>query len=140
MHMELDWETFQREMERLARKIDYMPDIVIGIVRGGVVPAEVLSSGLGVDPMYCLNVAKCGGERQVTTHILDDIPGANVLLVEDMLETGRSMKTTKQYLEDGKSANVRTACLYTMPISEFTPDYSLREVKGPVKFPWEPSL
>jgi hypoxanthine phosphoribosyltransferase len=75
--------------------------------------------------MYCLNVAKRGEERQVTTLIVDDLSGQNVLLVEDMLETARSMKAARSYLEKDKGANIKTACLYTMPNSEIAPDYFL---------------
>ena len=65
-----------------------------------------------------------------------DIAGKKVLVVEDMIESGKSLETAKSYLES-KGALVKTACLYTMPTSEMTPDYFLREVAGVVKFPWE---
>ena len=134
--MDLSWEAFEREIGELSGEIDYKPDAIAGIVRGGIIPARMLSSKLGVKQMYCLNVSKKGEERIVTTEIKDDLSGQEILLVEDMLETGRSMVIAKGYLE-GKGASVRTACLYTMPISEIKPDYFLREVEENMKFPWE---
>jgi hypoxanthine phosphoribosyltransferase len=67
---------------------------------------------------------------------LDDLVNKNVLLVEDMLETGKSLIAAKQYLES-KGARVKTACLYVMPISEIVPDFSLRQVEKVEKFFWE---
>jgi hypoxanthine phosphoribosyltransferase len=86
--------------------------------------------------MAALNVKKVDGKRVVTTEILDSLDGKQVLLVEDMLETGRSLVEAKSYLER-KGAVVTTTCLYTMPISELKPDFSLREVTEVVSFPWE---
>ncbi len=132
----MDWQTFESEIENLSKKIDYQPDIIIGITRGGIVPARLLSRDLDVKPMYCLTVRKVGEERKVVNDVLDDLVDKNILLVEDMLETGRSLIVAKQYLES-KGAKVKTACLYTMPISEIEPDFYLRQVKEVEKFPWE---
>jgi hypoxanthine phosphoribosyltransferase len=100
------------------------------------VPARLLARELGVKDMYCLTVKKRGDERHVTTDITDDISGKHVLLVEDMLESGKSLAMAREYLGD-KGASVKTACLYTMPATECKPDYSLREVDEVVEFPWE---
>lgn len=132
----MNWSQLESEIQELASQIKIKPDIVIGIVRGGLVPACLLSSKLGVKDMYCLTTKKVGEERKVMSEISEDIKEKNVLLVEDMLETGRSLIVAKEYLET-KGAKVKTACLYTMPISEIQPDYSLKEVPEPVQFPWE---
>ena len=130
------WDKLRGEVKELAGKIDYTPDSIVGIVRGGLVPAQLLSSELGVKDMYALTMKKVGEERNVTSDILEDISGKKVLLVEDMLETGRSLVVAKEYLEK-KGAEVKTACLYTMPMSEIKPDFSLKEVTAVVPFPWE---
>lgn len=132
----MNWETLEQDIARLAERIETRPDIIVGIVRGGLVPARLLSSRLGVKKIYCLSVEKDRGDRKVVTNILDSIQNKNVLLVEDVLETGRSLLIAKQYLES-KGATVKTACLYTMSVSEVAPDYSLRTIDSLIKFPWE---
>jgi len=52
-----------------------------------------------------------------------------------MIETGRALIEGKKYLE-ARGAIVKTACLYTMPNSEITPDYSLEEIPKVMDFPW----
>jgi len=42
----------------------------------------------------------------------------------------------KQCLES-LSAKVKTACLYTMPISEIIPEFYLKQVQEVERFPWE---
>lgn len=134
----MEWTQFEREIKKLAKKIkgDFLPDIIIGITRGGVVPARLLSRELNVKSMHGISVEKEGEERKVVTDILADIKGKKILLVEDMLETGRSLIVAKKYLEE-KEAEVKTACLYTMPQSEIKPEYFLSEVESTQKFPWE---
>lgn len=132
----MNWETLEKEVHELAQKVDYAPDCIVGIVRGGLIPARLLSSYLGVKDMFCLTVKKTEDGRTVTTDISADLQGKKLLLVEDMLETGKSLLVAKEYLEN-MGAEVKTVCLYTMPISEVTPDYSLRQVEEVVRFPWE---
>jgi hypoxanthine phosphoribosyltransferase len=132
----MTWNELQAEIKTLAAKVDFGPDIVVGIVRGGLVPARLLSRELGVKEMYALTVKKIGEERKVMSEILEDLHGKNILLVEDMLETGKSLIVAKEYLVS-KGAEVKTACLYTMPQSEIVPDFSLKQVSDVVHFPWE---
>ena len=132
----MTWKELEKEITTLSYKITTNPDIIIGIVRGGIIPARLLSSKLEVREMYCLTVKKIGNKRKVTSEIVDDLIGKKVLLIEDMLETGKSLTTAKLQLEE-KGAIVQTACLYIMPVSEIKPDYYLKKIKDITKFPWE---
>lgn len=129
----MNWETFEQEIAALAQKITTRPDIIVGISRGGVVPARLLSSRLAVPVMHCVSVEK---RKRVLTEILEDIRSKNILLVEDAIDTGRNLIMVKKYLEE-KGAVVHTACLYTSPRSETVPDYFLRKVDAIPEFPWE---
>lgn len=132
----MTWEELDKEITVLTSKIHDTPDIIIGIVRGGLIPARLLSSKLNVRDMYTLTVIKLGNKRKVTSEISEDLKGKKIILVEDVLETGRSLIVAKNYLET-KGAIVKTACLYTMPISELKPNYYVKEIKELVRFPWE---
>jgi len=35
----MTWQEFEEELNTLSQKIDFTPDIIVGIVRGGLVPA-----------------------------------------------------------------------------------------------------
>ena len=132
----MTWRQLREEIRSLAKKIDYRPDVIVGIVRGGLVPARLLSSELNVKDMYSLTIKKIKDQRKVMSDILEDMQGKHILLVEDMLETGNSLVAAKKYLE-GRGAVVKTACLYVMPISGYIPDFSLKEIQEIPIFPWE---
>lgn len=133
----MTWQQFEEEIHILSQKINASPpDIIVGIVRGGIIPARLLATHLDIKSMYCLTVEKQENERKVTTDITTDLKDKRILLVEDMLETGKSLSAAKEYLES-KGALVQTACLYIMPISEIEPDYYLKIVEKVEKYPWE---
>jgi len=132
----MNWNEFDQEIRGLGKIIDYIPDVVIGIARGGVVPAVLLSKYLKVKDMYVLKVRREGNDRRIMAETVPDVSHLKILLVEDMIETGKSLIIAKEYLES-KGAKVKTACLYTMPMSEIIPDYFLKEVPTPLPFPWE---
>ena len=132
----MNWEILEQEVKALADKIDYHPDLIVGISRGGIVPARLLIKYLEIKDLHCISVKKIGEERQVTTEINEDLKNKNILLVEDILETGRSLIKAKEYLET-KGTTIKTCCLYTMPIAEIKPDFYLKEIKEPESFPWE---
>ncbi|MBI5457718.1 phosphoribosyltransferase domain-containing protein [Candidatus Kaiserbacteria bacterium] len=132
----MDWKKFDKEIRSLAGRIDWKPDAVIGIVRGGVIPAMVLANSLKVKKFYIIKVRHVGEGRKVKGDFAPGVAGMKILLVEDMLETGKSLAAAKKYLEE-RGAEVKTACLYTMPRSEIRPDFSLKEVTNVVPFPWE---
>lgn len=133
----MTWQQFEEELHTLSQKIKTSPpDIIIGIIRGGVIPARLLATYLEIKHMYCLTVEKQENERKVTTDITTDLKDKRILLVEDMLETGKSLIAAKEYLES-KGAFVQTACLYIMPISKIEPNYYLRTIENVETFPWE---
>lgn len=132
----MNWAELDQEIRQLAQKIAEKPDIIVGVVRGGLVPARLLAARLNVKDMYAVTVKKVGDSRKVTSEISEEIEGKHILLVEDILETGKSLVVAKEYLES-KGASVKTACLYTMQQTEIVPDYFLNQISEVQKFPWE---
>ena len=132
----ITWDTFEREIKTLSKKITKKPGAIVAVVRGGLVPARLLARDLHVRDVYAITVRRVGDERKLTVDILEDIRGKHLLVVEDMIETGRGLMLAKEHLES-KGAIVKTACLYTMPKSEIIPDFYLRTIEEVVRFPWE---
>ena len=128
--------SFTSDTKRLGELIEYTPDCIIGIARGGVIPAVLLSKQLKVKDMYVLKVRVEGNKRRIMAEVFTDITNKKVLLVEDMLESGKTMIVLKEYLES-KGAEVKTACLYIMPHTEIKPEFCLKEISVVENFPWE---
>ena len=131
----MNWQEFDDETRKLAKKIDAAPDMIVGIARGGIIPATLLAKILKVKDMQTLNMQREGTGRHITATIFGDVSGKHVLLVEDMIETGESLIAGKRFLEE-RGAVVETCCLFIMPTSRLKPDYFLREIDTIAEFPW----
>ena len=137
----MNWWIFDQEIKDLSNKINYKPDVIVGIARGGIVPAVAISNYLNVQEMLVFKVLRMGKERKIFGQATTDLKGKQVLIVDDMLETGRGCLAIKKYLES-KGAIVKIACLYIMPETrvQITPNFFLKEVNQVMEFPWEQTL
>jgi uncharacterized protein len=138
MQMEkiIDEILLKEEVKKLASQIDFKPDMLVFIIRGGMIPARLLCTYLDLKDVYGITVKKEAGKRNVMVEILENLNRKKILLLEDCLETGRSLIEAKKYLED-KGATVKTAAIYTTPESEIVPDYFIKQLKLVPKFYWE---
>ena len=63
------------------------------------------------------------------------LEGRRVLLVDDVADSGRTLKLAVELLR-GRGADVRSVTIYTKPGSIEQPDYSWRETDLWIDFPW----
>lgn len=131
--------TYSQFLAKKIRESGFKPQGIIGIERGGVVPAGLLSIWFKVPPTS-LKVVKEGELRRVVHDPninWELISGKRIILAEDILETGRSAQAGLDFLRE-HGADVRLACFFTRPQTEIEPDYVLvRNVTIPITFPWE---
>jgi hypoxanthine phosphoribosyltransferase len=116
-------------------------DLVIGIARGGIPVAMVVSDRLGSKVDF-INVKSYTdvGERvkpRILTTIIERITEKRVLLVDDLVDGGETMETVTRYLETERPLVMKTAVLFTKPWSSFVPDFSLQTVDTWIVFPYE---
>lgn len=140
------WEDFGRSSRELAQLIadsGWIPDVVIAVARGGLIPAGAISYALGTKICGSLNVefysdvAETLPEPVVLPPLLDttSLRDRKVLVADDVADSGKTLELTVAILED-TGADVRTACLYAKPTTVFEPDYVLRHTGKWITFPW----
>ncbi len=142
----MDWVLFYSLSEEVARKIiesGYRADFMVGLARGGWVLSRVLCDFLAVKDLVSLKVEHWGvtatpdGTAQLKYPFEIDLTGRSVLVVDDITDTGDSMKITTDYVQTKNSAEVRTAVLRHITGSKFIPDYYGDEISWRwVIFPW----
>ncbi len=142
----MSWDDIQKQCETLAKTIKgdkVACDLIIGIARGGWVPARILSDMLDNDELYTMRVkfydevAKTK-EKPIITHPTQvDVTGKKVLLVDDIADTGESLLTAINHLRERRAGPVFVATLVKKPASKFTPDLFVLETPAWVIFPWE---
>jgi hypothetical protein len=125
------------------RKNKFNPDVIVGVSRGGWPPARVLSDLLGnpnlanVRAEFYVGIAETEHEPALTQPVSVPVEGKKVLLVDEVADTGKSLKLVKEHLVEQKAAEVKVATVYYKPWSIVKPDYYEKETSRWVVFPWE---
>jgi hypoxanthine phosphoribosyltransferase len=140
------WNQIYTMLINLAEKIrkdKFKPDVIVGVSRGGWPPARVLSDLLdnpnlaNVRAEFYLGVAETKSEPVLTQPVSVDVTGKKVLVVDEIADTGKSLKVVKEHLMAKGAKEVKIATVYYKPWSIMTPDYYERETRCWVVFPWE---
>ena len=130
----------------LAEKIredGFKPDVIVGVSRGGWPPARVMSDLLenpeiaNVKAEFYLGVAKTKGEPVITQPVSVSVRGKKVLVVDDVADTGKSLRLVRLHLKNKGATEVKIATIYYKPWSVVIPDYYERETSSWIIFPWE---
>ena len=142
----MSWELFQKLANNVAKSIKesgYQPDFMVGLARGGWVLSRVLCDYLGVKDLVSLKVEHWGvtatpdGRAQIKYPFDIDLAGKNVLVVDDITDTGESMIVAVDYVKSKNPKSIKTAALRHIEGSKFTPDFYGDVISWRwVVFPW----
>jgi hypothetical protein len=108
----------------------WRPEAIVGVARGGWVHARIQCDLLGVKNLYSVKVDHWGvtatkdGKAKLTCPLVGDVEDMQVLVVDDITDTGESLTMAVNHVEEtGKPAEVRSATLMHIAGSKFVPDY-----------------
>jgi len=121
----------------------FVPDVIVGVSRGGWIPARVLCdmlsapvlANIGVE--FYNDIGKPGRRPRLTQPLSASVSGKKVLLVDEVADTGESLKLAKKQVIKEGAKKVRTAVMYTKPWSIIEPDYQGKKTSCWIVFPWE---
>ena len=152
----LTWDDIGAATQALAEQVTAggMPQAVVGILRGGMIPAVWLAHRLGIRDVRTVEVTRTTGEgiNAVKTRLptvrnpasLGDLTGLDVLLVDDIAGSGATLAHTADLLRDLGPARVRTAVLTVNRANwtqEADPDRVIDYIASLndtwIVFPWE---
>ncbi len=142
----IGWDKVEGLSEVVAERVrsdGFKPDVVIGILRGGVIPARIIADKLGVEDMGVMEVklykaVGIRGERPYLRQPLTlDIAGKKVLVVDDISDTGLTLQLAVEAVNLYLPLEVKTATLYIKPWTDFVPDYYGESTESWIVFPWE---
>ncbi len=108
------------------------PDAVVGIVRGGLVPATVVSCGLAL-PMFM-----AGYDRAADAVAwIGPLPGERrLLLVDDCCATGQTMMAVRRAVLDSGYECATLTIVHDPDTTCYVPDFS-HPMRDLFRFPWE---
>lgn len=116
----LDAEALYRELLRGVRSMHSSATRLVGITSGGAWLVQRLQKDLGLDgapgiissAMHRDDFARRGLAESVATNLPFDVNGADILVLDDVLYTGRTLRAVLNELFDyGRPASVRLAVL-----------------------------
>ena len=156
----LTWQDVENQTQEILRQLQqdqWRPDYVVGLTRGGLVPANLISQYLEC-PMETLKVSLRDDTSQPESNLWmaeDAYMNKKILIVDDINDTGATLNYIKQDWPSGCmpdtnrwndvwGGNVRVAVLYDNESSksELTVDYSAVTINKAeedvwIDFPWE---
>lgn len=138
----VSWNRVYQLARRLAQSIRaaaFEPDVVVAIARGGYVPARLLCDFFDVSNLTSIRIVHyaAGAQRAKQARIVSGlgtaIRGLNVLVVDDVSDTGETLELAEQHLRSFDAAVVRVAVLHHKVVAAVQPDWYAQKV---VKWRW----
>lgn len=143
------YDAFLADLEAVARKVEadsWTPDFLVGIGRGGLVPAAYLAHRTGIT---LLSVDYSSGDKEFATDLLVKLAhksasGVRILIIDDINDSGGTINTLRATLQANgcTAANIRTAVLINNVSSAAQAEYAGTDMdrtndKRWFVFPWE---
>src|SRR2546425_12841098 len=140
------WDEVYGMMIELARQIKssgYSPQVIVGVSRGGWPPARVMSDLLenpnlaNMKVEFYKNIGVTAKRPKITQPVTTEVVGRRVLVVDDVADSGHSLRVATEHLRRKGAREIRVCALYMKPRSIFKPGYYARTTSKWIIFPWE---
>ena len=143
------WDEIDAWTNKVAAKIagkGYKPDVCIGMTRGGWVPSRLICDRLRIKDLHAIKTEHWGitatrdGEAKLAAPLTIDVKKKNLLVVDDITDTGQSLGLALEHAKALGASSVMSATLLHITHSKVTPDFYA--VKVPADdwtwfiFPW----
>ena len=119
-----------RDVSDEVRQDEFEPDVIVALARGGWFAGRCCCDFLGLDDLTSLKMehyvgtAEKSGEPTVRYPMPEgSVAGKDVLIIDDIADTGGSIERAHRYVADRDAGEVRTATLQLLDTSEYDPDY-----------------
>lgn len=105
-------------------------DCIVCIGRGGLLPSLLLSQKLNIKDVQITNISsykeKVAEEIVLHNNTKLDIKDKNVLIVDDLTDSGKTLDYAVSLCKDAK--NVETLVVYYKTCSSFEPDFYFKKI------------
>ena len=132
----VDWDyayNLCRDVSERIKAAGFMPEVIIGVARGGWYLARVLCDFFMVKDLFSLKMEHWGVTATVTgaaelkfgldSEAQKKLRGRRVLIADDVTDTGDSIKFALEYVRAFEPSDVKTATMHHKASSSFMPDF-----------------
>ena len=140
--LRITWNDFEDDCINLSKKIkDIKIDKIIAISRGGLVASRILSDLLTVKISH-ISISSYKNLQQDKEPLISDVPQGNLkgkilLIVDDVSDSGKTLKRAIKYFKDLNVQKVYTATAYIKPHTIQIPDFWIKKTTSWIIFPYE---
>jgi hypothetical protein len=140
------WEEIEEGILTITERMlsdDFVPDVIVAILTGGVIPAKLMSDVLGIKSMRYIDVKFYKGVNSrenkpiVRAVYVDSLENKKVLVIDDVSDTGETLDFIGNVIAMFNPSLVRTATIFVKPWSRKYPDYYYKVVDKWIIFPWD---
>jgi len=142
----ISWEEFHQMSQRLAEEIVGLDiDIIIGIARGGLYPATLIS-GMLQKELYPIRLTRRENdsiefsEPVWRVDVSDIIKDKKVIIIDEITDTGETLSLAVKRAVSKSARIVTTAALFTHSWAKPKPDYFIAESDELIIFPWDQQI
>lgn len=139
--IKIGWPKYIKAINKIAERFkDEKFDVIVGLTRGGLIPAVLLSHTMDT-PMLPFNphlLHSNGDERGRVRIPISPVVCKRILIIDDIADTGKTFNKCVRFFEK-RGFNVSTAAVYiNKKMTIFTPTYTVRDNQNRwVAFPYE---
>jgi len=140
------WDAIYQMLLDLVQQIlkdQYKPEIIVGVSRGGWPPARVMSDLLqnpnlaNMRVEFYKDIGVRNNKPRITQPVTMEVVGKRVLVVDDVSDTGHSLRVVANHLRRKPVKELRVCTIYMKPQSIYRPDYYAQTTRKWIIFPWE---
>ena len=125
------------------RRSGFQAELIVGVSRGGWAPGRILSDLLenthtvNIKIEFYVGLGQTARKPVITQPISEDIAGKKALVVDDVADTGESLKVALDHVAAKGASSAKTVTVFYKPHSTFKPDFFAEETSDWIIFPWE---
>ena len=127
----VSWSDIEKWCSAIREQVvdNFSPEVIIGLSRGGLVPSRILSDSLWIKDLLSIKTEHWGitatksGQAVLNDPGKLNLKGKKVLIVDDITDTGQSMKLAYDFVKSQEPADIRSATMLHITRSEFVPDF-----------------
>lgn len=125
--------TLSRALAHAVAAAGFRPDIVVAIGRGGYVPARLVCDFLHLEQLTGIKVehyfaTRKQAEVKIRYPLNADVGGLDVLIVDDVNDSGDTLDAVLRYLEGFSPRRVRTAVLHEKAGTKCSADFVAKRI------------
>jgi uncharacterized protein len=139
---ELDWDTCSDLAAGLAEALEPLGiDAVVGIARGGLIPAATVALSLRCEMFPIRLSRRVNDEVKYDSpvwwiRVPPDVAGLRVAVVDEIADSGETLRLARQAVVDAGATDVVTTCLVQHSWAQPVPKFSGLVSDELIVFPW----